>query len=176
LAPSEADAAADRTGLRIALHDGLTARHFTPLAAFVLAIIFASTLALTDLISRRLGEAALLLAAAAFMLQRLVTHWRIRRARREGRAAIAELRAAAALTASFGSDNLCLEVDGQTTCHRYAECDEAEDAGGLIYVWLRSGIPIVIPTRALCDQAEAARLVSDLSSRIRESRGATPAY
>jgi hypothetical protein len=175
LAPSEADAAADRIGLRIALHDGLTARHLTPLAAFVLAIIFAPTLALTDLISRRLGEAALLLAAAAFMLQRLAMHWRIRRARREGRAAIAGLRAAA-LTASFGSDNLCLEVDGRTTCHRYAECDEAEDAGGLIYVWLRSGIPIVVPTRALCDQAEAARLVSDLSSRIRESRGTTLGY
>ena len=33
----------------------------------------------------------------------------------------------------------------------YAECEEAEDAGGLIYVWLREGAPIVVPTRALAD-------------------------
>ena len=63
---------------------------------------FASVLALTGLISRRAGEATLILAAAAFMIQRLANHWRIRRARREGRAAIARLQSAGAVTATFG--------------------------------------------------------------------------
>ena len=48
----------------------------------------------------------------------------------------------------------------------YADCDEAEDAGGLIYVWMREGAPIVVPTRALADPEEAARLMSRLSGRI----------
>ena len=81
----------------------------------------------------------LILAAAAFMIQRLVTHWRIRRARQEGRAAIARLQSAGALTATFDDETLSLDVDGRTLRLRYADCEEAEDAGGLIYVWPRDG-------------------------------------
>jgi len=167
LAPAEAEAAAARAGLRIALRGGLLARHLAPLTAFALIIVFASALALTGLISRRAGEATLILAAAAFMIQRLAIHWRIRRARGEGRAAIARLRSACALTASFGNDSLSFDVDGRALRLGYGDCEEAEDAGGLIYVWLRDGAPIVVPTRALADAEEAARLVSDLSVRIR---------
>ena len=144
----------------------------TPGTAFALILVFASALAVTGLISRRAGEATLILAAAAFMIQRLATHWRIRRARREGRAAIARLRSAGALTASFDSDSLSLDVDGRTQHLSYSDCEEAEDAGGLIYVWLRDGVPIVVPTRALADVGEAARLVSGLSVRIRNSQSA----
>ena len=64
-------------------------RHLAPLTAFVLIIVFASALALTGLISRRAGEATLILSAVAFMIYRLATHWRIRRARGAGQAAIA---------------------------------------------------------------------------------------
>jgi hypothetical protein len=167
LAPAEAEAAAARAGLRIALRGGLLARHLAPLTAFALIIVFASALALTGLISRRAGEATLILSGAAFMIQRLATHWRIRRARGEGRAVIARLRSACALTASFESDSLSLDVDGRKLHLCYADCEEAEDAGGLIYVWLRDGAPIVVPTRALADAEEAERLVSRLSVRIR---------
>jgi hypothetical protein len=167
LAPAEAEAAAARAGLRIALRGGLLARHLAPLTAFALVIVFASALALTGLISRRAGEATLILAGAAFMIQRLATHWRIGRARGEGRAAIAQLRSACALTASFDSDSLSLEVDGRKRHLCYADCEEAEDAGGLIYVWLRDGPPIVVPTRALANAEEAKRLVSRLSVQIR---------
>jgi hypothetical protein len=167
LAPAEAEAAAARAGLRIALRGGLLARHLAPLTAFALVIVFASALALTGLISRRAGEATLILAGAAFMIQRLATHWRIRRARGQGRAAIAQLRSACALTASFDSDSLSLDVDGRKLHLSYADCEEAEDAGGLIYVWLRDGAPIVVPTRALADAEEAKRLVSRLSIRIK---------
>jgi prepilin signal peptidase PulO-like enzyme (type II secretory pathway) len=167
LAPAEAEAAAARAGLRIALRGGLLARHLAPLTAFALIIVFASALAVTGLISRRAGEAALILAGAAFMIQRLATHWRIRRARGAGRAAVAQLRSACALTASFDSDSLSLDVDGRALRLGYGDCEEAEDAGGLIYVWLRDGPPIVVPTRALADAGEAKRLVSRLSVRIK---------
>jgi len=166
LAPAEAEAAAARAGLRTALKGGLLASHVAPLTAFALVMAFASVLALMGLVSRRAGEATLILAAAAFMIQRLTSHWRIRRARQEGSAAIAELLSAGALTATFGDETLSLDVDGRTLRLHYADCEQAEDAGGLIYVWPRDGAPIVVPTRALTDADEAARLVSRLSSRI----------
>jgi hypothetical protein len=170
LAPAEAEAAAARAGLRLALRGGLLARHLAPLTAFALIIALASTLALTGHINRRAGEATLILAAAAFMLQRLANHWRIRRARREGRAAIARLQSAGALTATFENESLSLDIGGRTQRLCYADCEEAEDAGGLIYVWLRVGAPIVVPTRAIADPEEAARLITGLSGRIRTIR------
>jgi hypothetical protein len=175
LTPAEAEAAAARIGLRVALRGGLLARHLAPLTAFALILVFASVLALTGLINRRAGEATLILAAAAFMIQRLWMHWRIRRARRAGRAAIAELQCASALKALFGSDSLTLDIDGRRQSFSYADCDEAEDAGGLIYVWPRDGAPIVMPGRALANAEEAARIVSRLSDKIGYFRGATHA-
>jgi hypothetical protein len=175
LAPAEAEAAAARLGLRTALKSGLLASHVAPLTAFALIMAFASVLALTGLISRRAGEAAIILAAVAFMIQRLATHSRIRRARSDGRAAIARLQSAGALTATFDNETLSLGVDGRTLCVRYADCEDAEDVGGLIYVWLREGGPIVVPTRALVDVDEAARLVSRLSGHIGLGRRVGPA-
>jgi hypothetical protein len=170
LAPAEAEAAAARAGLRTALKGGLLVSHVAPLTAFALIMAFASVLALTGFISRRAGEATLILAAAAFMIQRLASHWRIRRARRKGSAAIARLQSAGALTATFDNETLSLDVDGRTQCLRYADCEAAEDVGGLIYVWPRDGGPIVVPTRALADADEATRLVSRLSGQIRVGR------
>jgi hypothetical protein len=170
LAPAEAEAAAARAGLRTALKGGLLVSHVAPLTAFALIMAFASVLALTGFISRRAGEATLILAAAAFMIQRLASHWRIRRARRKGSAAIARLQSAGALTATFDNETLSLDVDGRTQCLRYADCEDAEDVGGLIYVWPRDGGPIVVPTRALADADEATRLVSRLSGQIRVER------
>jgi hypothetical protein len=170
LAPAEAEAAAARAGLRTALKGGLLASHVAPLTAFLLVMAFASVLALTGLISRRAGEATILLAAAAFMIQRLAAHLRIRGARRSGSAAIARLQSANALTATFDDETLSLDIDGRTLCVRYADCEHAEDAGGLIYVWPRDGGPIVVPTRALADAAETARLVSRLSDQIGKGR------
>jgi hypothetical protein len=170
LSPSEAEAAAARAGLRTALKDGLLMRHVAPLTAFALIMTFASVLALTGLISQRTGEATLILAAAAFMIQRLITHWRVSRARLESRAGIARLQAAGALTAKFENGTVSLDVDGRTMRLRYADCAEAEDAGGLIYIWPHYGAPIVVPTRAITNVEEAARLVSRLSGRIAGTR------
>jgi hypothetical protein len=168
--PAEADAAAARAGLRRALKGGLLTSHIAPLTAFTLVMAFASVLALTGVISRRAGEETIILAAAAFMIQRLVTHWRIHSARSEGRAATGRLQSAGAVTATFGDETLSFDVDGRTLNLRYADCEQAEDAGGLIYVWPRNGAPIVVPTRAFADAEEAARLLSRLSARIGNGR------
>ena len=170
LAAAEAEAAAARAGLRTALKGGLLTSHVAPLTAFALVMAFATVLALTGLIGRRAGEATILLAAAAFMIQRLASHWRIRRARSDGRAAIGPLRSAGALKATFGDEALSFDMDGRTLNLRYADCEQAEDAGGLIYIWPRNGVPIVVPTRALADAEEAARLLSRLSARIGNER------
>lgn len=170
LAPAEAEAAAARAGLRTVLRGGLLASHVAPLAAFALIMAFASVLALTGLISRRVGEATILLAAAAFMIQRLANHWRIRGARNEGRAAIGRLQSASAVTATFGDDTLSFDVDGRILNLRYADCEQAEDAGGLIYLWPKNGVPVVVPTRALADAEEATRLLSRLSAHIGKER------
>jgi hypothetical protein len=172
LAPAEAEAAAARAGLRTALKGGLLTSHMAPLTAFALVMAFASVLALAGLISRRAGEATVLLAAAAFMIQRLASHWRIRRARSDGRAAIGPLRSAGALKAMFGDEALSFDIDGRTLNLDYADCEQAEDAGGLIYIWPRNGVPIVVPTRAMADADEAARLLSRLSARIGNERRA----
>src|ERR1700761_1021505 len=172
LAPAEAEAAAARAGLRTALKGGLLTSHVAPLTAFALVMTFATVLALTGLISRRAGEATIILAAAAFMIQRLASHWRIRGARSAGQAAIGRLRSASAITATFGDETLSFNVDGRTLNLCYADCEQAEDAGGLIYVWPRSGAPIVAPTRALADAEETARLLSHLLVRIGKERGA----
>jgi hypothetical protein len=148
----------------------LLTRHVAPLTAFALVMAFATVLALTGLISRRAGEATIILAAAAFMIQRLASHWRIRRARGDGRAAIGRLRSAGVLKATFGDEALSFDMDGRTLNLRYADCEQAEDAGGLIYVWPRNGAPIVVPTRAMADAEEAARLLSRLSTRIGNGR------
>jgi hypothetical protein len=171
LAPAEAEAAAARAGLRLALRGGLLARHLAPLTAFALAIIFASVLALTGLISRRAGEATLILAAGAFMIQRLANHWRIRRARHEGRAAIARLQSAGALTATFEDDALSLDVDGRIERLYYADCEEAEDAGDLIYLWPSAGPPMVIPIRTIPSTGEACRLVTQVRAQIQGRQG-----
>lgn len=170
LEPAEAEAAAARAGLRRALKGGLLISHVAPLTAFALIMAFASVLALTGLISRRAGEATIILAAAAFMIQRLASHWRIRRARSDGRAAIGPLRSAGALKATFGDEALSFDMDGRTLNLRYADCEQAEDAGGLIYIWPRNGVPIVVPTRAMANAEEAVRLLSRLSARIGNGR------
>ncbi len=172
LAPAEAEAAAARLGLRTALKGGLLTGHVAPLTAFVLVMAFAAVLALTGLISRRAGEATIILAAAAFMIQRLASHWRICRMRSDGRTTIGRLQSASDVTATFGDEALSFDMDGRRLILSYADCEQAEDAGGLIYIWPRNGAPIVVPTRALADAEEAARLLSRLSARIGNERRA----
>jgi hypothetical protein len=156
LTPEEAEAAASRFGLRSALAGGLTARHHAPLAAFVLVMLFASILALTGLVSRRAGEIAILIAAMAFMVQRLGSHWRFRTARVRAKAALAL--ALEPHVVSVDPEGALVEAGPARQRLSYAEMVEVEDAGGLVYFWPRVGAPVVLPTRALAE-GEAAQLV-----------------
>jgi len=169
LAPAEAEAAAARVGLRAALRGGLTLSHHAPLAAFALILLFASILALTGFISRRAGELTFIIAAAVFMIQRLATHWRIWRARQGGKAAIGRLQGDGALTTTIDDDGVTQAGASSNVRLDYADCEDAEDAGGLIYLWPRQGSPIVLPTRAL-RPGEAARLLGRIKGRIGGTR------
>ena len=166
LTADEARVAAARAGLKRALAGGLTADHFAPLAAFVLAILFIAVLALTGLLGRRPAEAALLVCAAAFLLQRLATRRRFFVSRRVAEAEIERLRAAAPLVLSVEADGLRLDGGPEPTRWRFADCLEAEDAGGLVYLWPRRGAPAIAPTRVFRDQTEAARFAQFLQSRL----------
>lgn len=158
LTAEEAEAAAARYGLRSALAGGLTARHHAPLAAFVLAVLFASILAFTGLIGARAGQMAILLAAMAFMVHRLATHWRLHAARRRAREALQQARHERTIRVS--PEGVDVAGDGAQRRVPFGDVEEAEDAGGLLYLWPRAADPVVLPTRALPGaEVEAARLV-----------------
>jgi hypothetical protein len=159
----EAKIAASRAALRLALAGGLTARHLAPLAAFLLAMVFAAILAWTGLITRRHGEIALLLAAAAFMVHRIMIRRRFLRARRESTATVEAMRSRGAVVAR--ADERGLEISGARW--EFADCLEAEDAGGMVYLWPRSGTPAFLPTRVFGDEAAARAFVAFAKARMR---------
>jgi len=175
LTADEARVAGARAGLRQALAGGLTAAHYAPLAAFALAILFIAILALTGLVGRRPAEAALLVCAAAFLVQRLATRRRFFVSRRRAEAAFERLRGAGPLVLSLEADGLRLE-GGPTPLHwRFADCLEAEDAGGLVYLWPRDGPPAVAPTRIFGDESEALRFAQFLRARLPRRPAGAPA-
>jgi hypothetical protein len=159
LSPAETEAAAGRFGLRAALGGSLIANHLAPFAAFVLLVLFASILALTGLVDRRAGRAALILAAVLFLSQRLVSYWRMRQARSRARAAIEAMAAEGAQTVSVDASGVTRAAGGRTLRLAFAACQDAEDAHGLIYFWPREGPPIILPVRALGD-GEAGTIVA----------------
>jgi len=169
LSPAETEAVAARSSLRAELRRNLLASHFA-LAAFALVLLFASIMAKTDLISRRVGEATVIVAAAAYIIQRLATHRRIMRWTRNRRpTAIASLEADRALTARIDEAGVTFEGGGRSRRLEWVECEEAEEAGGLIYLWARSDTPIVLPARAIRD-GEAGRLIAQVKQRMGRNR------
>jgi hypothetical protein len=175
LTEDEARIAAARSGLRRALAGRLTSAHFAPLAVFVLAIAFIAILALTGLVGRRHGEIALLLATGAFMVQRMTTRRRFAAARRASLAEIEAMRGAGRLVLSVDETGLALAGAAPLARWNFADCLEAEDAGGLVYLWPRQGAPAIAPTRVFRDETEAARFAQFLRSRLRRRLAGSPA-
>ncbi len=172
LSPAEREAAAARFGLRSALRGRLIANQLAPLTAFVLVLLFASILALTELISRRFGEEIILLAAVAYMIQRLVTLRLLAVTRNRARAAmLAGLETDGASTAWIDRGGVTLNGGRGSRRLDYVDCEEAEDAFGLIHLWPRSGAPIVLPAREL-GVGEAERLVAYMKKRVAENASA----
>ncbi len=166
LTEDEACIAAARSGLRRALAGRLTSAHFAPLAAFVLAISFTAIVALTGLVSRRHGEIALLLATAAFMVQRLTTRRRFVVARRASLAEIEAMRGSGPLVLSVDETGLGLGGAAPPARWDFADCLEAENAGGLVYLWPRSGPPAIVPTRVFAGAEAAAGFVEFARARL----------
>jgi len=151
----ELDRVATRTGLRAMLSGRLSRHHVAPLAAFVLIVAFASILALTGLIGRRLGEAILIVAALAFMVQRLIAHWRLRAAQKGSGARIDRLKSAGEMTLAADDEGVSLSNAGGGVATTWGACVEVEDAGGILYLWSRDKEPVFIPVRALDGQSAA---------------------
>jgi hypothetical protein len=164
LTMDEARIAASRAGLRRALEGGLTKRHLAPLAAFTLAILFTAILAFTGLVERRHGEIALLLATAAFMTHRLWTRRRFVAARRESARVIEAFRAAGAVVVAIDETGVTLSAPEASARWRFPDV-EAEDAGGMVYLWPREGLPAVLPTRAFASPEAASAFVAFARSR-----------
>jgi hypothetical protein len=95
-----------------------------------------------------------------------VTRRRFFVSRRLAEAEIESLRAAGALTLTVEADGL--RLDGLVAPMRwpFADCLEAEDAGGLVYLWPRQGAPAIAPARIFHDQEEASRFAQFLRSRL----------
>lgn len=160
LTDEEAGAAASRAALRAALEGGLLSRHYAPLAAFTLAMLFAAILAFTGLVSRRAAEIALILAAAAFMINRLWSRRRFAQARRAALDWTQRLKSSGELVVSVDDYGLSLVAGALKTAWTFAEAQEVEDAGGLVYLWPRRGEPAVLPARVFPDPSAIARFLS----------------
>jgi hypothetical protein len=167
-APTQEDAttAASRWGLRAALGGRLALHHVAPLVAFALAILFVAILTLTGLIGRGAGEGALILAAIAFMAARLVAHWRLRRARQKSLAAAVAAQADGEVTVHLEDAGLLVETAAGSRRLRFADCVEAELAGGIVYLWPRAGAPAFIPEGAFADEQAAQAFLALLRQGI----------
>ena len=156
LTAQEAQVAASRAGLRAALSGRFSLTHFAPLVAFVLFVVFVAILTMTGLLGRRYGEAALIVGALAYMASRMAAHWRLRGAQKNSLAAMAAWRAVGQATARLDDFGLHIESAAGSRHLAFVDCDETEDAGGIIYLWPRRGDPAFIPARAFPDE-QAAR-------------------
>ena len=138
-----------------------------PLAAFILTLLFAAILALTGFISRRAAEISFLVAACAFMIQRLWTHQRIWGARKKGRAEIERLMS--------GPVTTTIEADGVTQANAggvwrllFLDCVDAEESGGLhLSVGARGSASR--STEPPSARGQAARLLTWFRGRVQRS-------
>jgi hypothetical protein len=163
LTDEEAQVAGSRAAWRASLSGGLLAQHLAPLAAFMLAVLFAAILGWTGLISRRAAEIALIAFAAAYMIYRLWTRRRFLGLRRAALAWAQAQRAPARLT--LDEAGFRLTAPGRDGTWAFAEGLEIEAVAGLVYVWPRRGWPLVWPSRAHGGDGEAAAFLAYARSR-----------
>ena len=171
LTPEEAKTAASRAGLRAALAGRLSRNHVAPLVAFVLFLGFTAILTFTGLISRRLGEGALILAAIVFMATRMAAHWRLRGAQKNSLAAMTALQEAGQVVVTLDQSSLCMETAAGSHQFAFADCEEAEAAGGIIYLWLRKGAPAFIPAHAFASDEAAQAFLAFVRDGIMRAAG-----
>jgi len=170
LTAQEARIAASRAGLRAALSGRLSLRHVAPLVGFVLFVTFVAILVSTGLLGRRLGEAALIVGAIAFMAFRMAAHWRLRGARKASLAAVIALQKAGQAIVRLDDSGLLVESAAGSRHLAFADCEEAENAGGMIYLWPRNGEPAFIPARAFPSEQAAREFLAIVRARVAKRR------
>jgi hypothetical protein len=174
LTHEDAKTAAARAGLRATLAGRLSRNHVAPLVAFALFLAFVAILTFTGLLGRRFGEAALLLAAIVFMASRMVAHWRLRGAQKTSLAAAASLHEAGETIVRVDASGLRFENAAGSRRLAFADCDEAENAGGIVYLWPRKGEPAFIPAHAFASEAAAQEFLDWVRHGIRRANAQPP--
>jgi hypothetical protein len=165
----EARTAASRAGWRAALAGRLSLNHVAPLVAFALFVAFVVILMLTGLIGRRFGESAIILAAIAFMAARMVAHWRLRGSQKSSLAAMAALQEAGRIVVRLDDSALHMETATGMRLYAFADCEGADEAAGIVYLWPRTGVPALIPARAFANEQAAQAFLAFLRARVRRA-------
>jgi hypothetical protein len=169
LTQEQAKTAASRASLRIALAGRLSRYHVAPLVAFALFIAFVAILTFTGLMARRLGEAALIVAAVAFMAARMITHWRMRAFQKSGAAAANALQSSGPMFARLDGSGVRIESAAGAVHFAFADCSEAEEADGIIYLWPRTGSPAFIPAEAFASEEQARMFLVSVRQGIKRA-------
>jgi len=170
LTEAEARAAAARLALRHGLGARFERDYVAPLVLFVLLLVFVAILGFTGLINRRLAEAALLVGAILFLAARAVAHWRLRRVQQRAKSAVDRVAATGDTRLAVDDGGLTIGAGNESQRRSFHELNEAEDAGGVIYLWRKTDwAPIVIPARIFADEAEAGRFLAFARARIGKS-------
>jgi hypothetical protein len=150
----------------------MTVAHVAPLVGFAAFLAFAAILAFTGLIGRRLVEAALILAAIAFMISRMVAHWRMHRAQKTSSAAIGRWRQAGEAMVRVDDAGVYLDNAAGSRRLAFADCGEVEYAGQILYLWPRLGEPICIPETAFAAEDGAQEFLAYARARIARVKSA----
>jgi hypothetical protein len=170
LTEAEARIAASRIALRSNLKRRFERDYVAPLVVFVLLLIFIAILAFSGLVGHRSAEAALLICAIVFLAVRFLAHWRLRRAQQVSRAMVENVIARKEISMRADAEGLTFDDPnaGRQSRHSFQDMAEAEDAGGLIYLWRREDdeAPVLIPTRIFSDEEEAAQFLAAARAKI----------
>lgn len=167
LSEEETRKIAARRSFRAAL-GGLTPRLRTaPLAIFVGLLAVAAGLALAGLVARRAAEIAILLLVIGYAVVRSGANVALRRAYRAERRRAEALGRSGRLRVEADEAYISLAAAAPIGALRYADCLEADEADGMIYLWGADGQTITVPVRALPPGASELLL-----ARIREARAA----
>jgi hypothetical protein len=170
LSEEEARIGAARARFRGALRQRFSLRHVAPLVAFLLLMLFTSTLALTGLLSRRHAEEIIILSAIAFMMNRLWSHWRLRKAQSDAGDVSGAIRAGSTKLWLDGS-GLSLRTTSGLRRFDYRACRDAENTGGLVYLWSDRDEPAIIPVRAFANEQLADQFLGILRERLTRRAG-----
>ena len=90
----------------------------------------------------------------------------MRGAQKESFAAALALRNAGRIAVRIDASGLHVETAAGGRCLSFAECEAAEEAGGMLYLWPRRGEPAFLPARAFASERAAQEFLARLRLEI----------